>query len=135
MKEINQNEFMSNKHKNIFTTLNYTEHFLILVSEVTGCISIYAFTFFLGIPIGITSSPIEESRNYLIKEINQNEFMSNKHKNIFTTLNYTEHFLILVSEVTGCISIYAFTFFLGIPIGITSSPIRLKIFAITLGIK
>ena len=52
--------------------------------------------------------------------------MSRKHKKVFTTLNYIEHFLILVSTVTGCISIFAFAPLIGIPIGITISEIRLK---------
>ena len=35
---------MINKHKKVFTTLNYIEHFLIiLLSRVTGCISISDF--------------------------------------------------------------------------------------------
>ena len=42
-------------------------------------------------------------------------------------------FLALV--VTGCISISAFASLLGIPIGITSSAIGLKICAIAAGIK
>ena len=41
----------------------------------------------------------------------------------------------LASEVTGCISISLFASLLGIPIGITSSSIGLKICAITSGIK
>ena len=61
--------------------------------------------------------------------------MSNKHKEVCTTLNYIEHFLVLDSVVTGCISISVFVFLLGIPIGITSSVIRLKICAITSRIK
>ena len=61
--------------------------------------------------------------------------MSRKHKKVCTTLNYIEHFLILASTITGCISISAFTSLLGIPIGITSSAIGLKLFAITAGIK
>ena len=35
---------------------------------------------------------IEETKNYLIKEINQNELITNAHKKICMTLNYTEHF-------------------------------------------
>ena len=46
---------MSEKHKKVCTNLNYIEHFLILASEITGCISISAFACLLGIPIGITS--------------------------------------------------------------------------------
>ena len=49
--------------------------------------------------------------------------------------NYIEHFLVLVSTITGCISISAFANLLGISIGITSSAIELKICAIARGIK
>ena len=49
--------------------------------------------------------------------------------------NYTEHFLILASVVTGCISISIFASLLGIPIRTTSSAIRLKISVIIAGIK
>ena len=45
---------MSNTHKKIGTTLNYNEHFVILASAVTGCISISAFASLLSIPIVIT---------------------------------------------------------------------------------
>ena len=37
---------------------------------------------------------IDESKYYFIKEIDQDELMSKKHKNIFTTLNYIENILI-----------------------------------------
>ena len=46
-----------------------------------------------------------------------------------------EHFLILAAIVTGCISISAFASLVGIPIGIMSSAIGLKICAITAGLK
>ena len=78
---------------------------------------------------------IDETRNYLIEEINQNELMSQNLKKICTTLNYIEHFLILASTITGCVSISAFASLVGIPIGITSSAIGLKICAITAEIK
>ena len=52
-----------------------------------------------------------------------------------TTLNYIELFLDLASTTTGYILISAFTFLIGIPIGIMSSAIGLKICAITRGIK
>ena len=39
---------------------------------------------------------IDETRNYLIEEINRNELMSKKHKKVCTTLNYIEPFLILM---------------------------------------
>ena len=53
--------------------------------------------------------------------------MSKKYKKVCTTLNYIEHFLILASTITGCISITAFASLIGIPIGITSSVIGLKL--------
>ena len=34
---------MSNKHKKVCKTLNYTEHFLILASVVNRCISVCPF--------------------------------------------------------------------------------------------
>ena len=40
---------------------------------------------------------IIEARNYLIQEVNGNELISKKHKNVYKTLNYIEHFLILAS--------------------------------------
>ena len=61
--------------------------------------------------------------------------MKRKHKKACTTLNYVEHFLLLASSITGCISISAFASLIGIVIGIESSGIGLKICAITPGIK
>ena len=61
--------------------------------------------------------------------------MSKNHKNVWTTLNYIEHYLILAFAITGCISISAFASLVGIPIGITSSAIGLKICATTAVIK
>ena len=58
-----------------------------------------------------------------------------KHKKVCTTLNYIEHFLILASTITGCISVSAFASLIGTPTGITSSAIGLKICASTTGIK
>ena len=65
----------------------------------------------------------DETRNYFLKEINQNKLMSGKHKKICTIVNYIEHFLILTSTITGYISVVAFGSLIGIPIGITSSAI------------
>ena len=78
---------------------------------------------------------IDETINYLIEEINRNELMSKRQKIICTTLNYIEHFLILASEIAGCASISAFASLIGIPTGITSSAMGLKICAITAWIK
>ena len=46
---------------------------------------------------------IDETRNYFIEEIEQNELMSKKHKKFCVTLDYIEHFFTLASAVTGCI--------------------------------
>ena len=61
--------------------------------------------------------------------------MSKNHIKVCTTLNYIEHFLILGSTITGCISISAFASLVGIPIGLISSAVGLKIFSMTAGIK
>ena len=61
---------------------------------------------------------IHETRNYLIEEINQNELMSKKYKKVYKFLHYTEHLLILISTVTGCVSVSAFASLVGIPIGV-----------------
>ena len=53
--------------------------------------------------------------------------MSKKHEKACGVLNYIEHLLILISTVTGCISISAFASLVAIPIGSTSSVIVLKI--------
>ena len=49
-------------------------------------------------------------------------------------MNYIDHLLIVIS-IAGCVSISVFSSLPGIPIGITSSPIGLKICATTPGIK
>ena len=61
--------------------------------------------------------------------------MSKKYKNVCTTLDYIEHFLILASTITGCVSTFAFASLVDIPIGITSSTIWSKALAIAAGIK
>ena len=61
----------------------------------------------------------DETRNCLTEETNRNELMSEKHKKVCATVNYIEHFLILGSTITGCVSSSAFASLLCIPIGIT----------------
>ena len=78
---------------------------------------------------------IDETRKYFVKEIEQNELMSKKHKSVSTIVNYIEHFLVLASAIIECVSIFVFTSLLGTLIGISSSTIRLKVCAITTGIK
>ena len=69
------------------------------------------------------------------KVIKENELTSKKHKKTCILLSYIEHLIILALAVTGCASIYAFASLFGIPIGITSSTVGLKICAITARIK
>ena len=61
--------------------------------------------------------------------------MNKKHKKVCRVLNYIEHSLILISTVTGCVSIFVFASLVGIPMGITSTAVELKICVITAGIK
>ena len=61
--------------------------------------------------------------------------MSKKHEKVYRVLNYIENLLILLSTVSGCVSVSAFAALVGIPIEITSSAIGLKICVITAAIK
>ena len=97
---------MRKKHKKVYGVLNYIEHSLILISTVTGCVSISALASLVGIPIGSTSSAIGLKFSVI-----------------------TARLLILISTVTGRLSISAFGSLVGIPIG--SSAIGLKACVIT----
>ena len=77
---------------------------------------------------------INEIRIYLIEEINRNDLMSKKHKKVRRVLNYIELSLISISRITRCVSISAFASLVGIPIGIASFTIELKICVITAAI-
>ena len=80
----------------------------------------------------------DEIRNYFLEEINQNELISKKHIKVCTTLTHITYFIVsttIASTNTGCTSISVFASLLGIPIGITSSPMGLRICAIATGIK
>ena len=59
--------------------------------------------------------------------------MSKKHKRVCKVLNYIDHLFIVISTITGCISISAFAFLVGILV--TSCVTGLKICAITAGIE
>ena len=78
---------------------------------------------------------INKVRNYLIAEINRNELMSKKHTKFFRVLNYIDHSLIVISTITGCVSISVFASLVRIPIEIISSAIALKICVKTAEIK
>ena len=61
--------------------------------------------------------------------------MSENYKQFCRVLNCINNLLIVISAITGCGSISAFTSLLGMQIGITSSAIGLKKCVITAGIK
>ena len=70
---------------------------------------------------------IDETRNDLLDETKHNDLMSEKYKKTCKYLNYIEHLLLLVSSVTGCVSISAFTSLVCVPVGIMSPAVGLKI--------
>ena len=78
---------------------------------------------------------IDETRNYLLEEIKQNDLMSEKYKKTCKSLNYVEYSLILVSTVNDCVSISAFASLVCVPVDITISAVGIKICAITAVIK
>ena len=61
--------------------------------------------------------------------------MNKKHTKVGTTFSFIERLLTLAFAVTWCVSISVFAFLAGIPFGITSTAVRIKICAITTGIK
>ena len=83
----------------------------------------------------ISTKNIDETRNYLIEEINQNELMSKKHKKLLTFKKATKLLPILIFTVTRWVSISTFASLVGILLDITSSAKGLKIFVIIAGIK
>ena len=77
-------------------------------------------------------------RNKIIEDnwiLEDNEFVSKKHKKTCKSLNYIEHLLILASTFTNFVSIYAFASVVGIFVGITNWAVGLKICVITVGNK
>ena len=80
---------------------------------------------------------IDGGRNYFIEEINQNDLMSKKYKQVFTALSFIKHVLILASVVTGCVSVSAFSSLVAKSISksIPSSEVEWKMCAIISGIK
>ena len=78
---------------------------------------------------------IDEMRNYLNEELNQNKLMNKKYKNVCRVLNYIDHLLITISTITRWVSISAFSSLVGVSIEITSSALGLKTCAITADIK
>ena len=71
-------------------------------------------------------------KNYFLEETNQNELTSKKHEKVCATLDYIKQ---LDYTITGFIWISIFASLIGIPKGITSSAIALRISAINAGTK
>ena len=71
---------------------------------------------------------MDKTRSYISWNNKSKLIDGRKHKKVCATLNYIEHFLILGSAITGCISISPFTSLVGILLGIISSTAVLKNF-------
>ena len=78
---------------------------------------------------------IDETRNYLLDKIKHNYLMIEKYKKTCKYLHYVELLVILSSTVTSCVSVSAFALLVCVPVGVTSSAVRIKICAIAKGIK
>ena len=74
-----------------------------------------------GVSQELSMKKIKKINNYFIKEIDQNELLSNKNKKVYTTVNCIEHFLNLVFAVIRCISISSFASLIDISKRIMSS--------------
>ena len=70
----------------------------------------------------------------LLEEIKHNNLMSEKYKKVCRYLNYVEQFLVFISAASGCVSISVFTSLVAVPVGIVSSAVGSKAFALTGGI-
>ena len=81
----------------------------------------------------LSRKKIEEIKNDLIKEINQNELMRKKHKKVCRVSSY--NLLTVISTIAKWVSISAFASLADIPIEIISSAIQSESFVITGAIK
>ena len=50
---------MSRKNKRVCTTLNYTQHLLILAPAAAGCVCKFASAILVGVPILIGNAAVE----------------------------------------------------------------------------
>ena len=78
---------------------------------------------------------IVEKRNYLLKEIRHYDLLSENHQRISWALDFFKHFLILVSFVSGFVSISVFPSLVGVQVDSSSSVVGLKVCVITTVIK
>ena len=77
----------------------------------------------------------DETGNYFIEKLNQHNLSSKKQAKVFTAWNYIDHLLILVSLITGYISISSFAILVDIAVGIASTSVGLKFFVIAAEIR
>ena len=73
-----------------------------------------------------TLKSMDETRNYLLDKIKDNNLMSEKYKKTCKYLNYVEHLFILASTITGCVSVSTFASLNCISVGIISSALEIK---------
>ena len=73
-----------------------------------------------------TLKNMDETRNYLLDKIKDNNLMSEKYKKTCKYLNYVEHLFILASTITGCGSVSTFASLNCISVGIISSALEIK---------
>ena len=76
---------------------------------------------------------INEIENYFIEEINQRKSCSQKLNKYVTTFDYIDQILIVLSAITGGVSIISLTVIIRAPVEIASVSFTL-IFALTTGI-
>ena len=87
---------MSRKYKKVCTTLSYLEHFVILASTITGCISISASAFLLRLSIGITSNRINTKVLLAKSKLNNIEILISK---ALIDSNISHHEFVLINNV------------------------------------
>ena len=75
---------------------------------------------------------IKKIENYFINEINERKSCRKKQIKYFTTFDYIDKILIILSATTGGVSIFSFTSVIGVPVVIASASFAL-IFSITTG--
>ena len=75
----------------------------------------------------LQTEKIDETRNYFLDEIKQNELKNEKHTKVYMALNYFEHFLIFVSAVSGCVSIPEFVSLVSVSVGIAISVVEFSL--------
>ena len=71
---------------------------------------------------------IDETINYFIEEIMENDLISRKHKKVCKILNFTKHLRILASTVTGSVSISNISSLVCTPVSVASSATIIKNF-------